>query len=183
MQKPAATYELAAASGGAQINWRRSGLHAALSVLASAGFVWLLSRRLAHIDLAALAAGFAGLGLAHWLTALGFTLLSFAAIGRYDAVIHRHLDSGTAEKAARRAGICAIAISQTLGLGLITGSILRWRMLPGLSLWSASRLTAAVAVSFLIGWAAADVKTGLLAGAAVFTLLFVASIVPVRVRV
>ncbi|MDD2805271.1 MAG: hypothetical protein PHV33_06920 [Elusimicrobiales bacterium] len=33
------------------------------------------------------------------------------------------------------------------------------------------------ALSFLIGWAAADVKTGLLAGAAVFTVFFTAAVV------
>ncbi|NJM84677.1 MAG: hypothetical protein HC844_21590 [Tabrizicola sp.] len=35
----------------------------------------------------------------------------------------------------------------------MTGALLRWRMLPQMSLWAASRLTLMVTVSFLMGWA------------------------------
>lgn len=153
MSKSRAIAQIAAVDDRQQVNWRRLVLRAVLSLCASAGFLWLLSQRLAHIDLAELIRGFETVGLANWLAALALTLLSFAAVGHYDAVMHRHFGSEIPAATARRAGICAIAVSQTLGLGLITGSILRWRMLPGLSLWMASRLAAAVALSFLLGWA------------------------------
>lgn len=117
------------------------------------GFAWLLSDRMAQIDGAALVQAFADLRLDQWALGLGFTALSFWAVGHYDAVIHRHFATHVPQKMARRAGICAIAVSQTLGLGLISGAILRWRMLPGVSLWQATQLTAAVALSFLAGWA------------------------------
>ncbi|NEY91363.1 phosphatidylglycerol lysyltransferase domain-containing protein [Tabrizicola oligotrophica] len=126
---------------------------AGLSLLLSGVFAWLLADRMARIDLAALAAAVRALHLWQWLLALGFTGLSFWAVGQYDGVIHRHFATGLPPRVARRAGIAAIAVSQTLGLGLISGAILRWRMLPGLSLWQATRLTAAVALSFLAGWA------------------------------
>jgi phosphatidylglycerol lysyltransferase len=153
MRKRKALTQTATAQDLQRVDWRKMGLRAGLSLLASIGFLWLLSQRLAHIDPAELFSGFETLGLASWTTALGLTLLSFVAVGQYDAVMHRHFNSGISAAAARRAGICAIAVSQTLGFGLITGSILRWRMLPGQSLWNASRLTAAVALSFLLGWA------------------------------
>ena len=128
-------------------------LRAALSLAAMAGLIWLLADRWAQIDTKALTTAFAGLGLGQWGIALALTALSFWAVGRYDTVIHRHFLSTYPDKIARRAGICAIAVSQTLGLGLISGAILRWRLLPNSSLWQATRLTAAVALTFLAGWA------------------------------
>ena len=116
-------------------------------------FVWMLSQRLSHINWDDVSAGFAGVSLMHWLAAMAATAMSFWAVGHYDAVLHRHFATGLPDAQTRRAGICAIAISQTIGLGLITGAVVRWRMLPGQSLLAATRLTAAVAISFLAGWA------------------------------
>lgn len=134
------------------LHWLKFGLRALLSVLASVGFIWLLLQRLDHIELADLVTGFERLAPENWVGALVLTGLSFAAVGHYDAAWHRHLGSAVAPAVARRAGICAIAVSQTLGLGLLTGSILRWRLLPGSTLWQATRVTALVALSFLAGW-------------------------------
>lgn len=133
--------------------WPKLLARALLSLGLCGAFLWLLSQRLAHLDLAELRTAFGSVSATHWLAALALTGVSFWAVGRYDAVLHRHFATGLPENITRRAGICAIAVSQTLGLGVITGAILRWRMLPGQSLWLATRLTAAVAVSFLAGWA------------------------------
>lgn len=133
--------------------WAKAGVRAGVSILALAGFLWLLSDRMAQIDRNALTLAFGQIGWADWGLAFAFTGLSFWAVGHYDAVVHRHFATGLPAAQARRAGICAIAVSQTLGLGLISGAFLRWRMLPGLSLWQATQLTAAVALSFLMGWA------------------------------
>lgn len=100
-----------------------------------------------------LAGALAQISAPQWLTAAGFTAVSFWAVGQYDAVLHRHFATGIPAPLARRAGVSAIAVSQTLGFGLISGALLRWHMLPGVSLWQATRLTAAVAASFLAGWA------------------------------
>jgi phosphatidylglycerol lysyltransferase len=133
--------------------WSRIVLRAAVSLAVLAMFVWLLSVRLAHIDLIDLRDGIEGVALPNWLAAIAATCVSFWAVGHYDAVLHRHFATGLPDAFTRRAGICAIAVSQTIGLGVISGAILRWRMLPGQSLWLATRLTTAVAVSFLAGWA------------------------------
>ncbi|WP_343115457.1 phosphatidylglycerol lysyltransferase domain-containing protein [Ostreiculturibacter nitratireducens] len=119
----------------------------------AAVFLWLLRDRVSHVDAGAVLAALGEVTLAQWTAALGATALSFWAVGHYDAVLHRHLGTGLPCTPARRAGMAAIAVSQTLGLGFVTGSLVRWRMLPGLSLWQAARLTAAVAISFLMGWA------------------------------
>lgn len=131
------------------------------SVALAVILLWLFSRRLADINWVDVQAAFTGVNGGHWLGALGATGFSFWAVGRYDAVLHRHLATGLPDAQTRRAGICAIAVGQVVGLGLITGAILRWRMLPGQSLLAATRLTAAVAVSFLAGWAV--VTAGVLA--------------------
>ena len=144
---------------GLAAHLRRLGPRAALSLGLTAVFIWLLSDRLSHLDALALTNAVLHLAPAQWLQALGFTAVSFWAVGHYDAVLHRHLMSGMPDALARRAGIAAIAVSQTLGLGLISGAIVRWRMLPGFSLWQATRLTAAVALSFLAGWAVVTAVT------------------------
>ncbi len=138
---------------------RRFGPRVAVSLSLTVAFLWLLSDRLSQIDGPALSDAMWRLAPQQWLQSLGLTALSFWAVGRYDAVLHHHLMSGMPERLARRAGIAAIAVSQTLGLGLISGAILRWRMLPGFSLWQATRLTAAVALSFLAGWAVVTAMT------------------------
>ena len=125
----------------------------AVSAVLAGLFVWLLMSRLGEINLAAVGSALSDVQAVQWGLALAATAVSFWAVGHYDAVVHRHFGTGVAGATARRAGVSAIAVSQTLGLGVITGAILRWRMLPGVSLALASKLTVAVAVSFLCGWA------------------------------
>lgn len=55
--------------------------------------------------------------------------------------------------AARRAGMASIALSQVLGLGLLTGSLARWRMLPPMGPVTAMKLTAFIALTFMSAWA------------------------------
>ncbi|MDZ7905542.1 MAG: YbhN family protein [Cypionkella sp.] len=127
----------------------RAGLTLALGGL----LLWLLSQRVADLDFAAVAAAIAGTAPHAWAAAAALTAIAFWAVGRYDALLHRHFETGVAPSRARAAGISAIAVSQVLGMGMVTGAILRWRMLPEQSLWQVSRLTLAVALSFLAGWA------------------------------
>ncbi len=79
-------------------------------------------------------------------------LISFWAVGRYDTVAHRHLGTGVDVHRARISGTVAVALAQTLGLGVFTGALARWRMLPELSLPTAMRLSGFVSLSFIIGW-------------------------------
>jgi phosphatidylglycerol lysyltransferase len=119
----------------------------------SALFVGLLTQRLAEVDFSATWAAVGLLSPAAWAAALVLTAAAFWAVGQYDVVLHRHFETGVDARAARAAGISAIAVSQTIGLGVVTGAVLRWRMLPDQSFWLASRITVAVALSFLAGWA------------------------------
>ena len=131
----------------------RQVLRLVIMLTISALFVGLLTQRLAEVDVNATWAAVGLLPPVAWATAFALTATAFWAVGQYDAVLHRYFETGVDAHAARAAGISAIAVSQTIGLGVVTGAILRWRMLPDQSLWLASRITLAVALSFLAGWA------------------------------
>lgn len=87
--------------------------------------------------------------ISQWLGALAGTVMSFWALGRYDAVAHRHLRTGLDGALARRAGMVAIAFSQAIGFGIFTGAFARWRVIPQLSPLQAAQMTAFVGVTFL----------------------------------
>lgn len=125
--------------------------------LAPLGFglacLWLLAHRLDGLDASALAAAFARIPPAGWAGAVLATALSFWAVGRYDVIVHRMLRTGLDERAAARAGRLSIALAQTLGLGVITGALARWRALPHSTLADCTRISLLVALSFLAGLA------------------------------
>ena len=114
--------------------------------------LWLLSGRLQGLDLSELMVALRTVGPGQWGLAVLATATSFWAVGRYDAVVLRQLGHQFPCGTARRAGMAAIAISQTVGMGMVTGALVRWRLLPGISLWQATRLSLAVALTFLAGW-------------------------------
>ena len=87
-----------------------------------------------------------------WMAAIACAALSFWAVGRYDGVAHTHLQTGVPAPQARRGGTISIAVAQTLGFGVFTGALVRWRLLPDLSLPRALTLSAFVSVSFILGW-------------------------------
>ncbi|MCU0800771.1 MAG: phosphatidylglycerol lysyltransferase domain-containing protein [Rhodobacteraceae bacterium] len=132
---------------------RQAAQRIGLSLLVLVVCLLLLQDRIDGLDLAGATRTLAAFSPGQWAAALLATALSFWAVGRYDALLHRHLATGVAGAEAQRAGIAAIAISQTLGAGVFTGALVRWRMLRGVSLWQATRLSLGVALSFLGGWA------------------------------
>lgn len=133
--------------------WHRLLIKAGFALVLALIFGWLLANRLADIPLSQTRSALSGVTPMQWVTATFATIISFWAVGHYDGVIHRYLATGIAPVTARRAGATAIAVGQTLGLGVVTGAILRWRMLPGQSLWQATKITSLVALFFLAGWA------------------------------
>lgn len=133
--------------------WHRQIGKAGLAVAIAGVLAWLLADRLSEVSLDDARSHLLAVAPGQWLAAGLATLVGFWAVGHYDDVIHRYLATCARPSDARRAGATAIAISQTLGLGVITGAIVRWRMLPDQNLWQATRITAIVALFFLSGWA------------------------------
>ena len=109
----------------------------------------LLSARLEGLDLAALGHAFGGVTPGQWGVAALATGLSFLAVARYDVIAHRHFATNCPPARASLAGASAIALGQTLGAGVVVGAFVRWRMVPGLTLPQAARLSLFVALSFL----------------------------------
>ena len=125
-----------------------------LPILALFLFGTLLLRHIWAMDQSAIWHAVTSLAWWQWLTAILFTALSFRAIGVYDVLVHRVLQTGENAKAARSAGVKAIAISQTLGFGAVTSALVRWRCLPTLPASAIARLSAVVSLSFLASLAA-----------------------------
>lgn len=125
-----------------------------LTVGVSGLMVALLAQRLQGLNASHVLQALGEVGLFGWGMALVATVVSFRAVAGYDVALHRHLGTGIAPGLAAGAGFAAIAIGQTVGLGVVSGALVRWRMLPGLGLVGALRLSLLVAVSFLVAWAA-----------------------------
>ncbi|MCI2398206.1 phosphatidylglycerol lysyltransferase domain-containing protein [Aliiroseovarius subalbicans] len=115
--------------------------------------VWLMWDRVQALDFTSIGAGVRTVGPLQWGLALALTAVSFWAVGRYDGVVHRLIGTSTPTPMARKAGVASIAVAQTVGFGVISGALVRWRMLPEVSLLQAIRISATVAVTFLAGWA------------------------------
>lgn len=124
-----------------------------LPLLLAGACVPLLWDKLAEIDWAGVKYALGALTGGQWMLAALATGLSFWAVGRYDRVMHGVLRTGHAPRAASLAGMGAISVSQTTGFGLVTGTLVRWRLLPDLGATGAAKLSALVAASFLAGWA------------------------------
>jgi phosphatidylglycerol lysyltransferase len=119
------------------------------------------------------------------LAALGLTALSYLAAGHYDALMHRHLQLPYPASVARRAGMAAIAISQTVGMGLITGTLVRARLLPQIALSRVTQVTLLVGTGFALSWAVLSVTAVLTyrgQGALAIGFLFLAGLVVMRLR-
>lgn len=87
-----------------------------------------------------------------WCGALLATCASFTALGRYDVIVHKILGTNVDTRAAQASGAAAVALSQTLGFGLIIGTLARWRGLKRLNIVAASAVTILVSLSFLAAW-------------------------------
>ena len=122
-------------------------------LILGASCLWFLAFRADQMDLRAAAKAVRLVELEFWLIALGATVVSYLAIGRYDGIFHRHIATSIPGKAAVLSGAPAVALSQTLGFGLLTGTIARWRLLPALSLKDAFKVTVSVSAAFMASWA------------------------------
>ena len=63
--------------------------------------------------------------------------------------MHRVLGTGISASIASKSGACAIAVAQLIGFGILSGALVRLRMLPGYSFLSALRLSFAVSATFI----------------------------------
>lgn len=121
----------------------------ALTLAAGGVLLWLLAARLDHIDPQAVRDLLFTLAPQQWALALLAVAASFVAVGGQERVLHRHLGTGISGAQAFAAGMASGAVSQAAGFGPLTGALIRWRLLPGLTLWQATRLSTAMTLGFL----------------------------------
>ncbi|KGK80140.1 hypothetical protein PM03_05585 [Thalassobacter stenotrophicus] len=120
--------------------------------------VVLLAQKLADFDLAQVRDALAQISPLAWATSMALTVISFRAVAQYDLIAHRLLGTGLPRGRVLASGASATALAQMLGLGVVTGSLVRWRLLrsgtpgqdhPG----RAMSITGLVTGGFLFGWA------------------------------
>ncbi|WP_299374718.1 phosphatidylglycerol lysyltransferase domain-containing protein [uncultured Tateyamaria sp.] len=129
----------------------------------------LVAQHLTAEALRALPDQMRGLAPWQWAAAFGLTLLSFSAVAQYDLLAHRHLGTGVSARNARISGAAGIALGQTLGLGVVSGALVRWRLLPDLSLIEAGKLSALVSATFVLAWGTVTAIASLLLPAPAWT--------------
>ncbi len=129
---------------------RRAGRIAAraLPLVALLLGVTVLADRLQGVEIEPVIPALAALAPVQWIGALLLTAISLWAVGQYDVVLHRAMASGVAPDRARKAGTKATALAQTIGFGSLTGALVRWRSLPDCDLWTVTRLSLLVTLSF-----------------------------------
>ena len=123
-----------------------------LVIIVTALGLFALWQNVREVAFSAVMAGFAQISVWQWIAAGLTSLLSFAALGRYDDLWHRALKTGVAPQTARRTGMMAIAIGQTLGMASCVAGLVRWHRLPDLRTGVIVQLSAAVSLSFMICW-------------------------------
>ncbi|MGJ8583462.1 MAG: phosphatidylglycerol lysyltransferase domain-containing protein [Marinosulfonomonas sp.] len=121
--------------------------------------VWVLQSRIETIDFADVFRILRQFNVFQWSLAVCASAVSFWAIGRYDAIMHRVLGTGITARFASQSGACAIAIAQFVGFGILSGALVRLRMLPGFSFLAALRLSLVVSVTFMVSWGILCVTT------------------------
>ena len=144
----------------AAAGWLRPAL--ALGVLVASAV--LLSQRFQGTDVSEIMDLIGSIPAERWALAVLFTALSFAAVGLYDVAVHRWLKTGIPGYRAGTSGAAAIAVSQIVGFGLVTGTLARWQFLPALRLERAAQITAVVAASFAAALVVSIAIAGLLVG-------------------
>ena len=122
-----------------------------LPVAVAALCIYIVLNRLGEVDLSRVTSTLAAVTPIQWAAAILASAASFLAVGQYDALFHRWLGTGVASQRAVQSGASAIALAQTLGMGLATGTLARWRALPELSLSTALKVTNYVSFSFMAG--------------------------------
>ena len=97
--------------------------------------------------------GLPEIALWRWIAALALTVISFAVMGRMEALWHAALRLNTQGYAARRTGRIAVAVGQMTGAASVVAGLLRWHLLRRTSRAAdVARLSLAASMSFMLCW-------------------------------
>lgn len=141
-------------------------LRTTLPALCSLFFIWLFYGHISEFDPVAIWGEVSRYGVKVWAVACLFTWVSFVAVSRYDPIVTKVLGQDVPTMRAASMAWKAIAVSQLVGFGVITGTIVRWIELgraqskdPEKNAMQAFKLTIAVTACFLTAWFAVTLLT------------------------
>lgn len=100
-------------------------------------------------DLSAAGSAIASFSSLTWAAAAALTLVSLAAIGGIEVMLHRSAGLATPVATALRSGMTAAALGQALGFGPLVGTAVRMRLLPALGPLRAGALSGLATLAFL----------------------------------
>ena len=135
--------------------------------------VWAVARELRGVDAGALALAIARLRPAQYLLGAGCTVASFLLMGVIEWMALRHGDGAAAQRvplsSALRTGFVANALSQSVGLAVLTGAAVRTRAYArhGLNAVDMAQATAFVTITATLGLLAAGAVAVFVNGGAV----------------
>lgn len=123
--------------------------------------VFLFHDRVLALDFSLIEAAIRQVSAGQWGLAIAATGASYWAVGRYDGLVHGLLGTGIAPNTAMKSGMTSIAIAQFAGFGILTGALVRWRLLSGFDLMQSLRVSLFVSATFLAGWACVTATSAL----------------------
>lgn len=138
-----------------------------LSLLLFLAAVWAIHRELASWPLVDVLAAIDGFGRGQLLAAVLLTGLGYGSLALYDALALRYLEKPIPAPRAALAGFVGYAFSHTIGLPLLTGGAVRYRLYTawGLSAVEIASIVAFNSVSLWVGIAGMLALGGLVAPA------------------
>ncbi|MBY5932665.1 DUF2156 domain-containing protein [Tateyamaria omphalii] len=131
----------------------RAAVRISFPILILTGCAMLLARQVPIEVVATLPRQLADISALQWIAAAVLTAGSFFAVAQYDVQAHRTLGTGVCARRGRITGAVGIAIGQTVGFGLFSGALARWRMLPEMGVGQALKLSTFVSLTFVVAWA------------------------------
>ena len=107
--------------------------------------LWVLHRELAHLHLHDVVAQLEALPLASLTAAVGLTVVSYLVLSGYDVLSLRYVDHQLGYRRPALAAFLGYAVSQNIGLTLVSGAPIRFRLY---SAWGLSAVEVATVVAF-----------------------------------
>lgn len=134
--------------------WVARGIKLACCAAIVVPVLGLLTDHLARMDTARLADAMRAISLQSIVISALFTALSLYAVSRYDRLAMGQIGLRLSDRESLQGGFAAISLGQTLGMGLLVGSVVRWRMYRhrGVSLPQAALVSGIVMAGFLLGF-------------------------------
>lgn len=128
-------------------------LAAGLSLILFAAALWVLRRELAGTHIHDILARLASVGPSSLGLALAFTAASYLALTGYDLLALRYLGRSLPYRRVALTSFIATAVGHNLGVAMLSGGAVRWRMYTasGLSAAEVAAVVAMVGLTFGIG--------------------------------